>query len=75
MESKDRLKEIDIKNLMCYYFHDTIRHFDINFDNILLDERLYENMSVYDISYKTSTGSKPLHIRVDETGGFIKGLW
>ena len=22
MESKDELKEIDIKNLMCYYFND-----------------------------------------------------
>ena len=35
---------------------------DINFDNILLDEKLYECISVYDISYKTSTGPKPLRI-------------
>ena len=35
---------------MCYYFDDIIRDFDSNFDNILLDEKLYENISVYDIS-------------------------
>ena len=30
----------------------------MNFSDILLDEKLYENISVYDISYKTSTGPK-----------------
>ena len=50
MESKDKLKEIDIKNRTCYHFYDIIRDFDINFDNILLDEKLYENISVYNIS-------------------------
>ena len=29
---------------------------------MLLDQKLYENISVYNISYKTSTGPKPLHI-------------
>ena len=47
MESKDELKEIDIKNLACYYFDDIIR----DFDNTLLDKKIYENVSVYDISY------------------------
>ena len=34
MENNDRLKEIDIKNRMCYYFDDIIKieHFDL--DNI-----------------------------------------
>ena len=27
---------------------------------------------IYDISYKTSIGAKPLHIRFDEIDGFIK---
>ena len=66
MESKDELKDIDINNRACYYFDDIIREFDINFNNILLDEKLYENNSVYDISYKTSTGPKPLRIRFDK---------
>ena len=46
MESKDELKEIDIKNLMCYYFDDIIKNVDIYFSNILLDKKLYENISV-----------------------------
>ena len=54
-KNKNKLKEIDIKiNCMCYYFDDIIRDFDSNFDNILLDEKLYENISVYDISYNVN---------------------
>ena len=33
--SKDEIKETDIKNRPCYYFDDIIRALDINFDNIL----------------------------------------
>ena len=29
MESKNKLKEIDIKNLVCYYFDDIINDNDI----------------------------------------------
>ena len=36
MESKDELKYINIKNRACYYFDDTIKDSDINFDIILL---------------------------------------
>ena len=32
----------------------------------------YENILIYDISYQTSMGAKPLHIRFDEIDGFIK---
>ena len=78
MESKDELKEIDIKNCKCYYFDDIIRFWDrdIDFSDILLDEKLYkennENISIHDISYKTSTGAKPLRIRFDKINRFIK---
>ena len=60
MESKDESKEIDIKIRACYYFDDIIKNIDINFSDILLNEKLHENISVYDISYKTSTGSKTI---------------
>ena len=56
----------------CYYFNDIIRDFDVNFDNILLDEKLYENIPVYDILYKTSTNAKPLRITLDIIDGFIR---
>ena len=40
------------------YFDDIINATKINFNNILLKKQLYENISVYHISYKTQTGSK-----------------
>ena len=66
MESKYELKEIYIKNRTCYYFDDIINGIDINFRDILLDKKLYENILVYDILYETLTGLKPVHIRFDE---------
>ena len=53
MESNDKLKEINIKNHVCYYFVDIITNEDFDFDNFLLDEKLYINILIYDISYKT----------------------
>ena len=70
MESKEKLKEIDIKN--CYYFNDIVKGVDIYFSDILLDEKLYENILVYDISYKTSTSTKPYHVRFDKIDGFAR---
>ena len=34
--------------------------------------KIFENISVYDILYKTSTGPKPLHIRFDKIDGFFR---
>ena len=80
MESKDELKESDIKNRTCHYFDGIIRAFDkdadADFSGILLGEKLYqeknENILIYDISYKTSTATKLLRIRYDKIDGFIK---
>ena len=41
MKSKDELKEIDIKNCMCYYFDDIMRFIDIDFSDSLLNEKSY----------------------------------
>ena len=46
MKSKNELKDIDIKNRAGYYFDDIINCADINFRNILLDRKLYENFSL-----------------------------
>ena len=72
MENKDKLKEIDIKNRTCWYFGELIKDVDIYFSDILLDEELYENISVYDVSYKTLTVPKPLRITFDKIDGFIR---
>ena len=49
-----------------------IRVEDLAFDNILLDKKSSESISVYDISYKTVIGSKPLPIRPNEVYKVIK---
>ena len=68
---------MDIKNLTCYYFDDLIRFWnrDIIYRDILLGNKSYEtseNVLMYDISYRTLTGAKPLRIRLNKIDGFIK---
>ena len=41
-------------------------------DDSLLDGKSYENVLIYDISYKTLTGAKPLLIKFDKIDGFIR---
>ena len=60
MESKDKLKEIDIKNRMCYYFDVIMKARDIDSGNIFLNEKIYKNILICDVSHKTFMGSKPL---------------
>ena len=71
MKTKNELKEIDIKNHVFYYFDDGSK---LNFNDILLYKKFYRNISVYYISYKTPTDSKPLHIRSYKIHGVIKSL-
>ena len=72
MKIKNEFKRIDIKNRTCYYFDDIIRVEDTDFDNILLEKKSFENILIYDISYKAFMGVKPLSIRFDEVYGVIK---
>ena len=73
MESNDELKETDVKNCTCYYFHDVIKTEDFNFDNnILLNEKSNENILVYSISCKTLSGANPLRIRFNKVDAFIR---
>ena len=75
MKGKNELKEFDIKNCTCYYFDDIMRVRDIDFSNILLDEKSYktqENILIYGISCKTFMGSIPLWISFNKIDGFIK---
>ena len=70
MDSNDDLNEIDIKNRMFYYFDDNQIE-DFNLDNILIDEKLYQNISIYNISYNTLIDAKSLRIIFDKIDGFI----
>ena len=41
IEINDKLKEIDIKYHMCYYFDSIINIEGFDFENILIDEKSY----------------------------------
>ena len=72
MESNDKLKEIDIKNPTCYYFDYIIKSEDFDVDKILIDEKSYENILVYNNSCKSLIDSKPLHIWFNKIDEFIR---
>ena len=72
LENNDELKEINIKNRLCYYSNDIIKTEDFNLDNILIDEKSFENILIYNISYKSLSDAKPLRIRFDKIDGFIR---
>ena len=51
MESNYELKRSYIKNRTCYYSDDIIKIEDFDFDNILIDEKSYENVFVYNFDW------------------------
>ena len=61
-----------MKSPTCYYFDDIMKVEDIYSDDILLDKKSYENISIYDISYKNFLGEKPLSIWFKKIDWFIK---
>ena len=61
-----------MKNGTCYYFDDIIKFKDFDFGKILIDEKSHTNILIYDISYKTLIGPKPLRNRFDKIDGFIR---
>ena len=53
MDNNDELIEISIENCTRYYFDDIIKIKDFDFDNILIDEKSYDNFLVCDSSQQT----------------------
>ena len=49
--------KIDFKNCTSYYFDDIISIANIDLDSILLDERTYGYILIYDVAYKTPYGA------------------
>ena len=49
-----------------------IKLVDFGLDNILINEKLHKNILIYNVSYKTLIGSKPLWIRFDKIDGIIR---
>ena len=66
------MEKISIEICTCYYFDDMLKIEDLDFDSILLDEKSDENILIYNISYKTLTGTKPSRMRFDKVHGLIR---
>ena len=66
------LRKVRIKSSRYYYLDDIIKLEDFDLDNILIDEKSQENILIYDISYKTLIGSKPLRIRFNKINGITR---
>ena len=72
MESKNELKETNIKDHTCDHFDDISKIEDFDLGNILIDEKLHENILICNILYKRLIHSKPLRIRCNKIDGFIE---
>ena len=72
LKSNDKLKKVSTKNHKCYYSYDIIKFEDFDIDNILIDEKSYEDILVYSISLKTLMGAKHLRIRFNKIDGFFR---
>ena len=70
MESNDKLKETDIKNHTCYYFDGIVKIEDFDLDNLLIYEKSFENILVFNIFYKILIAAKPFCIRFNQVDGF-----
>ena len=57
---------------MCYNFDGIIKFEDFDFDNILIGEKSHEKILIYNISYKSVIGAKPLRITFDKIDGFSR---
>ena len=68
----NNLKEINIKIRTCYYIDDIIKFEDFDLENILLDEKSYQNIFVFEILYKTFIGVKLLRIKFNKVDWFIR---
>ena len=72
MKSKNEFKKVNVKNCAFYYFDDIMEIEDINVDNILLDEKSYKNILLYNTVYKEFMDAKLLRISLNKIGKIIK---
>ena len=56
--------------MLLFWWHNKIEDFDVN--SILIDKKSHDNTLLYNVSYKTLIGTKPLLISFDKINGFIR---
>ena len=63
----NKLKEVSIKNHTCFYLDDIFKIDDFDFV-----KKSYENILIYDVSYKPLIRAKPLYIMFNKVDSFIR---
>ena len=53
-----------------YHFHEIVKIEDFDFNNILLNEKSYENILIYEVSNKNFIGAKLMRIIFDKVDIF-----
>ena len=59
------IKEIDIKNPMCYFFDDMFNIKNLDPNNEKADEKSYKNTLIYYIGYVTPNSANPLYLIIN----------
>ena len=70
MESNNEFKKLILNRYTFLFWWHNIN--DLDLDNVLLGEKSYGNISIYDVAYKTLYDAKPLRIIFDKVDGHIK---
>ena len=47
---------------------------DLSLGNVLIDEKYYQNILIYNIPYKTPNSARSLHILSDQADGYITNM-
>ena len=47
---------------------------DLSLGNVLIDEKYYQSILIYNIPYKTPNSARPLHILSDQADGYITNM-
>ena len=64
----NKIKDIDIKNNMHYFFDDIINMKNFDPNNIKIDEKSYKNILIYYIEYVTMKDSK--YVKINSVNPF-----
>ena len=75
------IKQINIKNLTCYFFNDMINIRDFDSNLIKIGKKYYKNIGIYNIGYTTIkkiddyeniNSVNPLYLIIGKADGYIE---
>ena len=62
----NKFKEVRIKYRTCCYFDEIIQLAEFHIDSILIDEKSYKIILIYDITYENLIDPNLLRVRLDK---------